>query len=263
VIELLAPAEGAIATQTRPRVTLAIGGDHVSFDWGEPHELGSAAFWVSQAAAPSADPGGSSFRLGASLAEEIVACLLGGYGVPASVGLAAFERLRACVDLSAAPTPDVIERILCRPLTVPGSPRPRRYRFPRQRAARIAAALERVAATRPPQEPVALRAWLIDLPGIGPKTASWIVRNHTGSNEVAIIDIHIHRAGVAAGFFPDHWRLPRDYDRFEASFLEVANIGGVAASRLDAVMWFTLQQLGRHARVVYGQRGTETEPDFG
>ena len=47
--------------------------------------------------------------------------------------------------------------------------------------------------------PVALRDWLLAIPGIGPKTASWIVRNRTGSSAVAIIDVHILRAGTSAG----------------------------------------------------------------
>ena len=34
------------------------------------------------------------YRLGRTLAEEFAACLLGGHGIPAPVGIAAYERLR-------------------------------------------------------------------------------------------------------------------------------------------------------------------------
>ena len=51
---------------------------------------------------------------------------------------------------------------------------------------------------RLPQEPLSLREFLLQLHGIGYKTASWIVRNFTGSDDVAIVDIHLRRAGVIA-----------------------------------------------------------------
>jgi N-glycosylase/DNA lyase len=231
-------------------VTILAGTERIDFDWGEPHQLGSAAFWVEQAR--RALPQEPSFQLGRSLAEEVLACLLGGHGMPASVALAAFERLRTELDLSRPVDEDVVERLLLMPLTIPGTAGPRRYRFPRQRAARITTAVNRLVADIPPTEPLILREWLLDLPGIGPKTASWIVRNHTGSDAVAIIDIHIRRAGLAAGFFRDHWKLPRDYRLFEEVFLAVAHRGEVPASHLDAYMWFELQRLGRAAAIIYG-----------
>ena len=62
--------------------------------WGFAEEIGSPAYWAAQAwmwevEAPA------HYKLGRSLEEELIACLLGGYGIPAEVGLAAYERLRA------------------------------------------------------------------------------------------------------------------------------------------------------------------------
>jgi hypothetical protein len=62
--------------------------------WGFAEEIGSPAYWAAQAwmwevEAPA------HYKLGRSLEEELMACLLGGYGIPAEVGLAAYERLRA------------------------------------------------------------------------------------------------------------------------------------------------------------------------
>lgn len=229
-------------------VSFAIGDDRVTFDWGLPHELGTAAFWTDQARRSVDAAKRDDFRLGSTLAEEVAACLLGGYGVPAAVGSAALQRLRDGVDLNAPVAVAVVERLLREPLVVAGRARPVRYRFPRQRALRIARALEVLAATEPPEEPRILRDWLRGLPGVGPKTASWIVRNVTGSGEVAIIDIHIRRAGLAIGCFLPQWSLPWDYSKFESAFLLLAARGEVSAAHLDAFMWYELQRLGANAR---------------
>jgi hypothetical protein len=69
---------------------------------------------------------------------------------------------------------------------------------------------------------------------------------------VAIIDIHVLRAGTTAGFFPRGWRLPKDYARFEAAFLAVARHGDVRPSVLDSCIWGTLSRLGRHAAAIIG-----------
>lgn len=86
------------------------------------------------------------------------------------------------------------------------------------------------------------------LPGIGPKTASWIVRNQTGSDEVAIIDIHVFRACVAAGIFDPNWKLPGDYWECERAFLRFAQLGQVSSAALDACIWAQMHELGSHAQ---------------
>jgi N-glycosylase/DNA lyase len=243
----------AVVAFERPRgrpVTLEITGERITFDWGYEDEIGSAAFWIGQA---SRFRSGSRIALGETLAEEVVACLLGGHGVPAAVGLAAYDSLRAQVDLRSTPSPATVTWALQRPLHVSGRAHLVRYRFPRQRGERISRALARLSSERPPSAPLELREWLLRFDGIGPKTASWIVRNHTGSDAVAIIDIHIQRAGVAAGFFDARWQVTRNYDRFEQAFLAVAQRGGVRASVLDACIWYELQRLGRNARLLLQQ----------
>ncbi|MGY3221470.1 thermostable 8-oxoguanine DNA glycosylase [Bradyrhizobium sp. USDA 4512] len=83
------------------------------------------------------------------------------------------------------------------------------------------------------------------IPGVGPKTASWITRNWLGSDEVAILDIHIIRAGVLIGLFGRQQSVPRDYDVMEARFLAFAAALNVRPSLLDAVMWREMRKLGR------------------
>jgi hypothetical protein len=222
--------------------------------WGQPWELGTAAFWVQQAA--EFPHGRGHHQLGHNLREEVAVCMLGGYGVPGPVGNAAFHVLRDA-GLFAAPLDEEVAaarmtRLLAQPLNI-GAGRTARYRFHQQRPRRLAAALTQLSRWENQVDDltdVALRDKLMQLPGIGPKTASWVVRNHRDSDAVAIIDIHIHRAGLAAGVFCANWTLPRDYHRFEGAFLAWARSGVVSAADLDAAIWRLLSALGRHGRAI-------------
>jgi thermostable 8-oxoguanine DNA glycosylase len=151
-----------------------------------------------------------------------------------------------------------IEALLTEPFIEFGAAR--RYRFPRQRAMRLHGALRTLKAGNPPAQPLQLRDWLLQVPGIGPKTASWVVRNHTASNEVAIIDIHIIRAGTAAGVFDHRWRVERDYEQFEHAFLHWARHGEIAASLLDACVWGVLAHAGSDSRDILGTTRLSVAP---
>lgn len=230
-------------------VEIDVSGERLCFAWGEIHELGTAAYWTEQTRRFGVPP---SYRLGETLAEEVAACILGGHGIPAEIGLAAFVSLRDAGLLCLSADSAAIAARLREPLLISGRPRPVRYRFAAQRAARVSAALAILSADPAPEDPLALREFLLAFPGIGPKTASWVVRNWTGCDGIAIIDIHVQRAGVGAGFFSPGWRLPRDYDLFERAFCEVAHIGGVTTAALDACMWDQMQALGRAQAMLLG-----------
>lgn len=232
-------------------VDLDVAGSELRFYWGHAHELGTAAYWMEQTRLRETP---RSYALGETLAQEVAACLLGGHGVPADIGLAAYHALRKEGLLEPpARSAQEYEARLGVPLRVSGRARPVRYRFARQRAERLAGSLAILDRSRPPEDALALRDWLIGLPGVGPKTASWIVRNRFASEEVAIIDVHVHRAGVAAGFFSPTWRLPRDYAIFERAFCTVARRAGVSAAALDACMWDQMQQLGHARKLLIGE----------
>jgi len=229
---------------------IQVAGAFRRFRWGRADELGTAAFWVDQT---RRDPIWSQDqRLGANLAEEVGACLLGGFGTPADICIAAFGRLRDAGIFAKAHSADQadIECLLAQPLAVPGRARPVRYRFWKQRAGRLAACLIQVDAFEQLVDARGLRDALLGLPGVGPKTASWIARNHLGSDELAVIDVHIRRAGVAAGFFDPGWRLPADYSLFEEAFVSVAALGQVRTSALDACIWGVLSWLGKAGSVI-------------
>jgi N-glycosylase/DNA lyase len=223
-----------------PTVVLApLGHPKRAFAWGHSWQVGTAAYWVAVTEAAAIDgtlrSGPHRHRLGENLAEEVAACLLGGYGMPYETGLAAYQAVRDAGLLTRCPDNRELERVLREPLDIGG--RVVHYRFPAQRARRLAAALHQVRTQAPPTESRELRDWLLLVPGIGPKTAGWIVRNHLGSDDVAIIDMHVLRAGIAASVFDRAWTPTSDYRRLEAFFLAWAAHGGVQAADLDAIIW--------------------------
>ncbi len=214
--------------------------------WGRFEVPLTPAFWVSQAWM-SGSGSEMDHRLGASLTEEIVFCLLGGHGTPAEVGVAASKRVCAALSArgsSAAFPQHELEMLLREPLLVRG--RAVRYRFAAQRARYLAAALVQVAELNDAAlDDVELRGALCALPGIGPKTASWIVRNRRCSDKVAILDIHIVRACVAMGVFPRDSNPATRYYDLERRFLQFCEATWSRASVMDAVMWTTMRRLSR------------------
>ncbi len=232
---ILTQASGAPVPAQNQRVAISVGKQSLAFNWGRIDAFGTPSYWVDQAR-----QAGSSVknRIGDRLVEEVVACILGGYGISAESGLRAYVHLKESnlIRTGQVPTTTEVEFAL----------REVAYRFARQRSRRICSALQHLQGEPTlPVNPKALRDWLQGIDGVGPKTASWIVRNYLDSDEVGIIDIHVQRAGLAAGFFRSEWVLPRDYDRFEDAFLLLAHIGAVRASVLDHTIWSQMRRLGR------------------
>ncbi|MFZ6990390.1 hypothetical protein ACO0E1_00735 [Curtobacterium sp. RRHDQ66] len=207
--------------------------------WGLPWHFQSPAYWIARTEEwlLRASTARTPHRLGVTFAEEVIACLLGGHGITYEANVAAFRALRADGLLAegSSASAEVLYSRLVEPIVYAG--RSFRYRFPRQKAARIAAALDRLRFEQAPPEPLAAREWLLTFPGVGLKTASWVVRNHFGSADVAIIDIHLMRAGVRAGVFDGRWTPAKDYRLMESAFISWADVGGVPAQDLDAVVW--------------------------
>lgn len=211
--------------------------------WGKPEWIPSAAYWATAASfADEATHG--FFDKDLTLAEEVGFCLLGGFGITAELNTAYFDMLRdaGVFEDDGKWSFEAIEALLLEPTLVDG--RSRRYRFPHQKAVRISQALEKLREAPPPVEDhLAFRRALMDLPGIGPKTASWITRNWLDSDLVAILDIHVLRAGAMIGLFDTDYSLPKDYERLEARFLEFCEAIGVRASLMDAIIWTEMRQM--------------------
>lgn len=216
-------------------------------DWGRPDVLFTPAYWRVQVEHWGHNLPPGAHRLGNSLLEETAACLLGGHGIPAEVALAAFRRLREWDLLRPRDVDgDAVLHALMTPLEL-GEGRAVRYRFARTKCQYLCALLS--DWSRPPdcQHGRTLRDWLLRFRGIGLKTASWIVRNWCDSDDVAILDIHIYRAGVLARFFEPEDRIDRDYPRLEVQFLDFAQALGARPSVLDAIIWAQMKQAGELA----------------
>lgn len=220
--------------------------------WGLIEAFPSPAYWAYQlwASAYSEEP--IVYTLGATLEEEVGACLLGGHGIPASVGLAAFAHLRdSGVFEQGTVSEQHIYALLSEPLTVNG--RAVNYRFARQKARYLSGAIALLSSKSAPLgSGRELRDWLLSAPGIGYKTASWISRNHLGADDVAILDIHILRAGHLGGFFTPGLTVEKHYLQLEDEFLRFSRGLGVRASDLDALVWL---QMMSSSNIVHGLLG--------
>ena len=212
--------------------------------FGREDELLTPAYWAMRCA--TADPVDIDFvnRHG-TLEEEIGFCLLGGFGVTLAVATAFFERLRTngAFEKGAVLREADLFVMLDAPAAVFG--RPHRYRFPRQRARRLYRAMADLAQMEFDEaDPNRFRDQIQSLEGVGPKTASWIARNWLGTDSIAILDIHVLRAGWLLKLFDKNCRLPRDYLDLESRFLCFAKNLHVRASVLDSVMWYDMRTFG-------------------
>lgn len=208
--------------------------------WGAIDAFPSPAYWAYQVYARRLQGNSINYKLGATLGEEVGACLLGGHGIPAGVGLAAFWHVKQKGAFAAEPpSEELLLEWLREPLSVDG--RFIRYRFAKQKARYLAAALQKLGTEEAPLESGKdLRNWLLSIPGIGYKTASWIARNWLDANDVAILDIHILRAGLLGNFFQEGLTVERHYLELEEQFLRFSEGLGVRASELDALIWLEM-----------------------
>jgi thermostable 8-oxoguanine DNA glycosylase len=205
--------------------------------WGAPDSVNTPAYWAVRCRwRGDASPDFAS--AGTPLVEEVGFCLLGGFGIKYEVNHAAFTLLKArgVFDPKNPVSEMDIRVLLSEKLSIEGSFV--RYRFPNQRARRLHRMrdyFQRYTLTG--LGPLELRNELMKMEGIGPKTASWIVRNHLNSDDVAIIDIHVVRACQAMKVFPESVQLPKDYGILEKRFLALAEAIEVRPSILDSIMW--------------------------
>lgn len=231
--------------------------------WGEVSMPFSPAFWSHYCISTNAINDISAYHLGDTLREEVAACILGGHGISGELGNAAYRHIQ---ELGIITKRDVtqaeIEGALYCPLRVNG--RLIKYRFPRQKAKFLSAALNFLDRHEPPSDSaVELRDWLIQIPGIGMKTASWIVRNWLDAEDVAILDIHIHRAGVIAGFYNANDDVTKSYKDMERKFVEFSSCIGIPANVLDNQIWNELRVTPSLVRNMLQEKGVSAEDKCG
>ncbi|MHC1699846.1 MAG: hypothetical protein AB9900_02560 [Humidesulfovibrio sp.] len=216
-----------------------------SVKWGDPWCLFTPAYWLAQAWMAELDTKPSTrYRARDGVVEELVFCLLGGYGITAEMATAAYDRCRKANLIEARETrQEAWASALSSPLTVGG--RSARYRYPNQKSGYLASAMGSIL--RDPlcmDSGLGLRDQLLRLPGVGYKTASWVARNVLDCDDVAILDIHIIRAGRLCGLFASSDRVEKDYRSMEAKFLSFCQAIGLRPAALDCVIWDGMREAG-------------------
>jgi thermostable 8-oxoguanine DNA glycosylase len=185
----------------------------------------------------------------AALRKELIFCLLGGHGVTYELAQSATKVVHALSPFHPSWTEDQLRHAIQRELGKPQfEPRRadgslRRYRFPARKARLITDAVLWVLAEGGLRGGLAARgteaerrSWLCKCPGVGMKTASWLLRNCGWAQRVAIIDVHLLRALTEAGVIAEP-RLPRDYEKVENAYLRWAEQLGACPAALDLFLW--------------------------
>lgn len=188
-----------------------------------------------------------------ALRQELLFCLLSGHAVPYELALSA-----AAVVGDLEPfhprwaTNGLEERLraeLGRPQFEPrrGDGALRRYRFPNRKATLLARACEWVqsqgslwARLQELGCELERRELLCECPGIGMKTASFLLRNCGLAEGLAVLDVHVLRLMGLAGRLADA-SLPRDYEHVEGQYLAWCRELEASPAAFDLLLW----ELGR------------------
>jgi thermostable 8-oxoguanine DNA glycosylase len=221
----------ATATQSRPVVP----------DWHDAWRKRSDDY---QSAVPELAVSGEF-----GLRHELIFCLLGGHGVSFELALSATDVVMALCPFESFWSPAHLEQALCRALSAAQfDPRRkdgefRRYRYPNRKAGLVVKARDWVlecgdlsSRLEEIDSENERRNWLCCCPGIGPKSASWLLRNTGYAERLAILDVHILRAMREAGRLPP-MQLPRDYQLVESRFVEWCDELGASVAALDLFLW--------------------------
>ena len=230
-----------ISTIPRPTMDFMPG-----IKWGNYGELFTPAYWKVQYLMYSENEKFDiNYRLGDNILEEVVACLLGGFGLKSEIGLAAFHRLKTRRQIKEAITHEEILTSLKEPFVT--NEKSVHYRFPNQKAKYITEFLNRNDLKLIPLDnDIELRDWLLSINVIGPKTAAWVTRNYLNSENVAIIDIHIYSACLIMGLYSEYYDIQKDYVKLEKIFLQFCCELDVQPSKMDALIWLQMKEANRN-----------------
>jgi hypothetical protein len=86
--------------------------------------------------------------------------------------------------------------------------------------------------------------------------ASWIVRNWLGSNDVAILDIHVIRAGKRMGLFSTIGRVEQHYLKMERRVLDLA-VAMIVPATTDRPLKPRSHHLSKQSQLQQAQRASE------
>jgi len=141
--------------------------------WGTIETFLSPAYWAFQVYSQRLTGSKINYKLGTTLKEEVAACLLGGHGIPAQVGIAAYNHLKNQGVFSEIKSSEQeIYNLLSELIDLDG--KRIKYRFAKQKAKYLANAMDKLSQDTPSfKSGQDLRNWLLNVSGIGFKTASW------------------------------------------------------------------------------------------
>lgn len=181
---------------------------------------------------------------------EFLFCLLGGFGITYEHNRSAAKIVAELEPFSESWDDGQLFEAVARTLSCAQfEPRRRdgtlrRYRFPQRKALLFVNARRWVMENAPLDERLQRlssvkdrRNFLCSCPGIGPKTASWLMRNLGWAEEIAILDVHVVRALSEAGRIGQGVRLPRDYEAIENAFLEWCRELSAPPAAFDLFTW--------------------------
>jgi thermostable 8-oxoguanine DNA glycosylase len=173
--------------------------------------------------------------------------MLGGYGITAELATAAFEACRSAELISERElSVSRWETELAKPLQLNG--RSTRYRYPKQKARFLSNAMAFLRRSTIDEHcGRSLRDALLEINGVGPKTAGWVARNYLDTDDVAILDIHLVRAGVLCDLFAPAQRVERDYFEMERRYIEFCRALSARPAVLDCLIWDQMRSYGRVA----------------
>lgn len=193
-------------------------------------------------------PSGDELAGDRELCAELLFCLLGGHGISYEHNLSAADLLWSLGVLDPDRPALSVERIEAElrepqfaPDRVDGTLR--RYRFPARKARLLDDAQlwlqdspPLAAALRAIPEERWRREFLSQCPGIGKKSASWLLRNTGYARELAVLDIHVLRAMQDCGRLGAA-NLPRDYEQAEDAYLSWCTEREYDPARFDLLVW--------------------------
>ena len=225
----------------KERISFGVGGDVWEVPWGRHDKFGTAAYWIDQTVSGGYADDDAYETM--DLKTATVWGLLHGHGIVAEVANAYLDEVTALLENDETPSAAAVAEVLATPIKGFGL-----YRYPNRRAEFISEAVRRLIFDPPPDDIEALRGYLLQLKGVGPKTAALIESGFRGPQaEVHVNDIHLRRALLLSGVFLAHWDVDQHYDRFEAAFLQYARHGNVSPGALDWCIWELARDAGSEA----------------
>ncbi len=182
----------------------------------------------------------------ARLRRELLFCLLGGHGIPYELNGSATEILwRRGLFRHWRPTTTLLEDELSRAQFEPQrrDGTLRRYRYPTRKAKLLTdaarwlgqdgllfPALQSLVSERE------RRALLCECPGMGPKSASWLLRNCGMAARLAILDVHVLRVMRESGL-TNGVVTASNYNQLEQMFVSWCDDLGADPAGFDLLLW--------------------------